>query len=45
MRDYPFDVQTLKVRIKSINDTTMTRLKESDDFPLHYAENLSLPEV
>lgn len=44
MRDYPFDVQTLKVRIKSINDTTMTRLKESDDFPAHYAENLSLPE-
>ena len=44
MHDYPFDIQTLTVRIKSLNDTTITRLVESKDYPASYAENLSLPE-
>lgn len=44
MKDYPFDTQLLKFKIKSSLDTNNVRLRESKEFPASFSKNLSLPE-
>jgi len=44
MKDYPFDTQSLKFKIKSSLDTNNVRLRESKEFPASFSKNMSLPE-
>ena len=44
MSDYPFDVQELKVEIMADNDTTLTRFRESKEFPAKFSDRMSLPQ-
>jgi hypothetical protein len=44
MKDYPFDTQSLKFKIKSSLDTNYVRLRESKEFSASFSKNLSLPE-
>ena len=44
LEKYPFDVQTIELKIKSKLDSNVLRFKESKEYPADFVKKLSLPE-